>query len=167
MENWKDVKDYEGLYLVSDCGRVMSLPKVRVTKNRGMQHHDGKILKAGIVNGYQRVVLCKEGNKNFLVHRLVAENFIKNNDLSKQVNHIDGNKLNNMVENLEWCSPSENIQHAVKNGLKKDAKRVIDKQTCVEYNSIREAAKLNGLDGSHLRRMLIGEYANKTSLKII
>lgn len=94
-------------YLVSTYGRVKSL-KGKV-----------KILKPVLGRGYLRVDLSKDGKpKHFNVHQLVALAFIPNPNCKREVNHIDGNKLNNYVDNLEWCTQSENIQHAVATGLK-------------------------------------------------
>lgn len=106
-EIWKDIEGYEGLYQVSNLGRVRSLPR-RTTK--------GKILKTFIdYAGYEIVTLCNTNKKNpsckFRVHRLVAQAFITNPNELPQVNHIDGNKLNNSAENLEWVTAKENINH--------------------------------------------------------
>ena len=108
MEIWKDVIGYEGLYEVSNFGRVKSL----LLKNE-------RILRPRINgNGYLRVALRKNDiAKDFFIHRLVAFSFLENMEEKEFINHIDGNKKNNTVENLEWCNRSENIQHAIKNGL--------------------------------------------------
>ena len=107
MENWKKIKGYEN-YLVSDQGRVFNLKYKRfrkLSKNRG---------------GYLYVNLCKNGvRKSQKVQRLVANAFIPNPENKRTVNHIDGCKANNHVENLEWATYSENLQHAFDNGLKK------------------------------------------------
>ena len=109
-EEWRDVVGYEGLYQVSNFGRVKSFQKNKV-----------KILKSNLgIGGYLRVVLCKnEKKKNRFVHVLVAKAFITNPENKTQVNHRDGNKKNNHVSNLEWVTPKENIEHAFKNGLRK------------------------------------------------
>ena len=114
LEIWKDIKDYEGLYQVSNLGRVRSLPKV----DRLGRVHNGKI-KAQVNNGsgYLIVNLKHNGKQKMkTVHRLVAETFISNDDNLPEINHIDGNKVNNRVDNLEWCTRSENVKHAIKNG---------------------------------------------------
>lgn len=104
---WKDIKDYEGFYQISNYGDVKSL-------------RNNQILKAHITpKGYLRIQLNIDGfSKNFMVHRLVAEAFIKNHPEGKdQVNHKDTNKMNNFSGNLEWCNNSENQLHAYTNNL--------------------------------------------------
>ena len=106
-EIWRDICGYEGLYKVSNFGRVKSL-------------HFGreKLLKAGVSNtGYANVSLTKnKTKKNFHVHVLVAGAFLPNPEGKREVNHIDGDKTNNRVENLEWVTGSENTRHAIQNG---------------------------------------------------
>lgn len=98
---WKPIEDYERYYEISPVGVVRSLRKDILLKTEVMK------------SGYVRVCLCKDGyQKNFLLHRLVAKAFIPNVENYRCINHKDGNKRNNMVENLEWCSHSMNILHA-------------------------------------------------------
>ena len=105
MEIWKDIVGFNG-YEVSNLGRVRSF------------HKGGRILSPGLVSGYLQVNLYCGGKRNQMyVHRLVAETFIPNPESKSEVNHIDGNKSNNRVENLEWATPSENAQHAHDTGL--------------------------------------------------
>lgn len=101
-EIWKDIQGYEGLYQVSNLGRVKSLNYNRSGKER--------ILKYGTnTQGYLNVCLCvNKQRKMFAVHRLVAETFIANINNLPQVNHIDENKHNNCVSNLEWCTSKYN-----------------------------------------------------------
>ena len=105
--NWKPIKGYVGQYDVSDTGLVFS-------------HKTNRLLDCGLTtHGYRGVVLTNEHKSSFKhVHRLVAEAFIPNPDNLPQVNHKDGNRLNNRADNLEWCTGSENIQHAYDTGLK-------------------------------------------------
>lgn len=119
-EIWKPVKGYEGLYEVSDLGNIKSLRK-RVDSGKCHRTYPERILKAHPdPKGYMKVVLSdREHNSHICkVHRLVAEAFISNPDNLPQVNHIDGNKTNNALSNLEWCDQSKNMKHAFKLGLK-------------------------------------------------
>lgn len=100
VEQWKAVAGYEGLYEVSNHGRVKG-PK-------------GLIKPKVSNNGYARTELWKKGERwRPTIHRLVAQTFIENPENKPQVNHLDGNKLNNTVSNLEWCTAQENMLHAV------------------------------------------------------
>lgn len=110
-EIWKDIKGFEGIYQVSSSGLVRSRYS-KSGKSLCDEYHRLKLLKT--TNGYLKVLI---GRKNKTVHRLVAETFIENKNNCKQVNHINGNKQDNRVENLEWVSAKDNINHAVKNGL--------------------------------------------------
>ncbi len=139
METWKDVKGYEGIYQVSSHGRVKSLARV-VNDIFGEHMTEEIIMHPGKGKHYYHVRLCKNGAKETTsVHRLVAKTFIRNPDNKPCVNHIDGNKLNNHVENLEWVTYSENIQHAIRTGLKKPQKRKRQIEKVVE--------KVEGSDG--------------------
>ena len=102
---WKDIEGYEGLYQVSNDGKVRSLNYRQTGQKKKM-----KLLKNS--RGYMRVDLCKNGKvKTFKVHRLVAQTFIPNPQNKPQVNHIDENKANNCMWNLEWTTAKENINH--------------------------------------------------------
>jgi len=117
-ENWKKVEGCE-FYEVSDFGNVRSLDKP-VNGWNGVKTKTGRILKPGIRNGYKSIVLSDgDKQKNAHIHRLVAYAFIPNPQNKETVNHIDGNKLNNHVDNLEWATRSEQQQHAFRTGLYK------------------------------------------------
>ena len=143
-EEWKPIKGYEGLYEVSNMGRVKSLHRSK-----------GIILKQSIhTNGYMYAGLYKNGTRiSKRVHRLVATAFIRNPNNYDVVNHKDGNKKNNTVDNLEWCTRSYNIRHAYHNGLKSantSKKSVILYKRYGEYKSITEAAEALGVPMSTL-----------------
>lgn len=159
-EIWKDIQGYEGLYQVSNLGRVRSLDKiVQYAKNYedreviATHHFKGKILKQGVNSGYLGVVLAKNGSvKDFLVHRLVAQAFVHNDDPEHkiQVDHEDTNRRNNHADNLCWVTPRENqkrsIQkgtHAVCNPYK--TKQVRDVDTGKIYSSMTEAENKFGI----------------------
>ncbi|KEF40157.1 NUMOD4 motif/HNH endonuclease [Schinkia azotoformans MEV2011] len=114
-EVWKEVKGYEGLYEISNHGRVRSLDKVDYLGRK----YKSRIMKPQKNNkGYYQVIFTKDRKiKSHYVHRLVALAFLPNSDRKFQVNHIDGKKQNNSVENLEWVTQEENIQHAYDTGL--------------------------------------------------
>jgi hypothetical protein len=120
IERWKPVKGYEGLYEVSSLGRIKSLSK-RIDPGKCHRTYPEKLIKPGKDgNGYLRVVLSDVNHKSktHKLHRLVAEAFIPNPEKLPVVNHKDGNKANDRVDNLEWVSISDNLKHAYKNGLK-------------------------------------------------
>lgn len=129
-EIWKDIKGYERLYQISNYGNIKSLNYKRTGKEQ--------ILKQNINGrGYCYVnISINNKYKNILIHRAVAKTFIPTNNEKLDINHKDGNKQNNRVENLEWCSRSQNIQHAYNNGLKKGGKGMTYKKRCelaIEY----------------------------------
>jgi len=117
-EIWKDIPEYEDFYQVSTKGRVRSLNTPHKVWY-GSYIKKGRILKADISrSGYKRVTFSKYGiTKRFCVHKLVLLTFVPNPENKPQGNHLDGNKLNNCLENLEWCTESENATHAQKTGL--------------------------------------------------
>lgn len=114
-EIWKDIKGYEGIYQVSNIGRVRSFD--RYTRGLKKMFKPGCIRKPFDTTGYESVALSNSGDKTFMVHRLVADAFIPNPKGLPCVNHIDGNKKNNVVSNLEWVTYSENTRHAIRIGL--------------------------------------------------
>ena len=112
-EEFRDIKDYEGLYQVSNFGRVKSLARYRQIGNRACYYKE-KILTAYISNGYYRLELYKNNvGINYSIHCLVAEAFIPNPQNKLTVNHEDGNKLNNFIWNLKWMTSKEQTNHSI------------------------------------------------------
>ena len=117
QEIWKDIKGYEGLYQISNLGNVKSIRYFNHANNKAYTRN--RLLKTSKTEkGYLRVELYKKGKgKKIRVHRLVAETFLPNLYNFKEINHKDGNKQNNCVDNLEWCTHSYNMREACKLGL--------------------------------------------------
>lgn len=116
-EIWKPIPNYEGLYEVSNMGRVKSLGKTVLRKGVYVHYH-GKIISQNIVKGYMQVMLSKNSKRvNTKVHRLVAIAFIPNDDPVNKttVNHKNEDKLDNRVENLEWMSIADNTNYGTRN----------------------------------------------------
>lgn len=151
-EIWKPIQEYEGLYEISNTGKVKSLIK-------------GRLLKpANHVKGYLFTTLTKDGkHSRFYIHRLVASAFLGSESSNKEVNHIDGNKKNNCVENLEWCTGIENKEHAYRTG-----KRPTMAQVPVEmfsdsgvllnvFPSMNEAARVTGVHSGRISSCCSGK----------
>jgi len=150
MEVWKKITGFEN-YEVSDLGNVKS----------SQPNKKERFLKLRISRfGYARVMLQQNNiKKEVLVHRLVALHFIENTLNKEQVNHIDCNKLNNKVSNLEWCNQSENMIHSLNNGRNKKAREIIrgiDTEFVV-YKSIKEASIDNNVSTASIHQCLKGK----------
>lgn len=140
-EVWKPIKDFEGYYEVSNKGRIKSL-KRNIILNQG-----------NITRGYLGVSLAKEGiHYSKRVHKLVAQAFMPNPANKPSINHINGNKKDNRVENLEWCTPGENMQHAQKcNLLYKGKKKIYCLEDNKIYESMQEVAKDFNVDNGQVK----------------
>lgn len=158
-EKWKDICGYEGLYQVSNTGKVKSL-------NNRSNHKSAKLLIQSVnKGGYERVYLYKNRKRKcYLVHRLVADAFIPNILNKKEVNHIDCNKLNNNVTNLEWCTRHENHIHKCLNGLNKtqqaievNEKPIILVNNGTRYRSMMDACRKLNLSVANVSRVCNGK----------
>lgn len=153
-EIWKSIKDYEGLYEISNLGRVKKLS----TKHKVKTYTTRFVKISGGYNEYQSVNLS---NKAYLLHRLIGQSFIPNPENLPQINHINGIKSDNSIENLEWCTSSYNNKHAFRTGLNKGSalgkfgkdhatsvsvKRIsLTGDVLATYGSIREASRATGI----------------------
>ena len=120
-EQWKPIIGYEGFYEISNYGKIRSLTRQNGNGGRTIREVP-KILKLSkTTTGYWKInIKLKRKRNSYKVHRLVLFTFIGNPPLGKEIaNHKDGNRLNNYVDNLEWCSQRENVLHAIKTGLKR------------------------------------------------
>ncbi len=161
-EIWKDIKGYEGLYQVSNLGRIKSLAR-EYSVNKGKRYIGERIknLRKDSRGHYLLVDLSKNGkSKTLLVHRIVAEHFINNPNNLTQVNHKDEDKTNNNVENLEWCDGKYNQNYGTlpkrrNEKLKhiKHEKKVICIEDKIIFNSIKEAGKYYNIETGNISRV--------------
>lgn len=141
MEIWKDVVGYEDFYEVSNLGNVRRKPK--------------NLKQSVSPYGYKTLSLSKNGDcKTKMVHRLVAEAFLDNPEEKKQVNHKDCNKVNNHVDNLEWVTLQENIDHAVANDRQRDQKGEGNNMSKLTEEDVRLIKRLleNGLTAYQIHK---------------
>lgn len=127
IEMWKDIDGFVGIYQISNFGRVKSLSrKIKNGRNSFFISKEKFLKFRKNKKGYLQVNLSKDGKDYFKgLHQIVADNFIDKEDSSYEVNHIDGDKTNNCLNNLEWVSHKDNMIHAVKHGLLKYDKEIL------------------------------------------
>lgn len=133
MENWRSVVGYEDYFMISDKGRLYSKRSDRILKQSISKN--GYYTVATRIGGRKGLAVC------FKIHRLVAEAFLNYTEDKPQVNHKDGNKLNNLLENLEWVSQSENALHAHATGLSVNAKKEENKNSKLTEEIVRQIRK--------------------------
>ena len=165
MEIWKEVKGFEGIYQVSDFGRVKSLERKSLVRGGAYKTVKTKIIKNSLDNkGYQRVNLCHKGEKKtILVHRLVCLMFLENPKNKRTVNHKNGIPTDNRLTNLEWATDKENMDHSryILNNTYND-REIKNKYTGEVYKSLRFVMDKTPFSKSHLCAMLNGKYPNKS-----
>lgn len=150
-EEWGPITEYEGLYEVSNLGRVRNVKTNKL------------VMQSVVVSGYKRVTLYKENKpKTKLVHRLVAGTFLPNPNNLTVVNHKDGNKLNNIVTNLEWCTQSYNTSYHYNGHIAKSiptSKYIVlkisqDGSSITKYHNILGAARANNIEYNKLKKII-------------
>lgn len=185
-EIWKDINGFEGVYIISNIGRIASLHGVR----RGISDKPRILKGCHSKNGYILVALHNKNKIQYeTIHRLVASHFIPNPDNKPEIDHINTIRSDNRVDNLRWVTRSENCRNPItqkrmsirakrtpKEVLLKrlpdftgcenhpTQKKIIDIATGVIYKSVSAAARENGLKISTLSAMLIGQNPNRTKL---
>lgn len=150
---WRDIKGYEGIYKINKYGDVISLTRLIVSSFGKVVLNEVLLKPLANHKGYFQVVLSKNGkSKTKTVHRLVAETFVPNPDNKETVNHIDGVKTNNNVENLEWCTNQENIIHAHKNNLTNPCKGESNSSAKLKEQDVHLIRKVHK-DGESIRKI--------------
>jgi hypothetical protein len=177
-EIWKPIDGYEGVYEISSLGNVR---RIQYFDAASEAHHKSNLfvpMKTYVTkSGYKRIKLSKNGNeKHLVIHRLVAKAFIDNPNKYKIVNHKDLDKLNNSVDNLEWCTQKQNVQHALIslppnswNQNKDKAKQVgqydLDGNLIAIYASAREAERQTNCSQSHISNCCNGKQKKHKGFK--
>ena len=166
-EEWRDIKGYEGLYQVSNIGRVKSLERIFIDKRGHRQHIKERVLKPSITRGYLQVILYNSSKKNFFVHRLVCEAFHENPENKLQVNHINEDKADNRACNLEWVTAKENLTHGtrpariakanVKNKSKPVGQYTTDGVLVKVWHSVNEVQRKLGFSSGNISEVARGK----------
>jgi hypothetical protein len=162
MEEWVAVEDYEGLYEVSNLGKVRSIARKITYSDGRVYNYSSKILSVNFCGKYKLpyVHLYKESKRESrLLHRVVAKAFIPNSDNKTDVNHIDGDRKNNASSNLEWTTRLENMQHGFETGL-------INNTGINHGNNIYSEDQIQEVVNMIFLGYKQGEISNKTKVKI-
>lgn len=158
-EKWKDIKGYEGLYQVSSFGRIKTISHWQTYSNGDRHFYNERVRTPGVgPTGYLSIRLGSKGREAG-VHRIVAEAFLTRVPGKNDVNHIDGNKSNNRVDNLEWVDRKENMQHC-REVLKKKTGKTKVPVLCIEtretFESLSDASTIKNINLAHLCQVVNG-----------
>lgn len=165
MKQWAYVPDYYPSYQICSDGTVKSLKRQIKLKDGTLRWISERFLKPkNNGTGYQFVTLSKDGQtKNFYVHRLVASAFVENPENLPYVNHVDGNPINNIADNLEWVTHRQNVQHGYNTGLNTNkgashgfAVGVIDNELGMKFDTVKDWAEARGINYNSGRNVLNG-----------
>lgn len=160
MEVWKDIDGFKGIYEVSNYGRIRTHKDRTIYTVQGKRRLKQKYLKSDKRHpNYEKVTLHKEGKRfDFYVHRLVAAAFLKPVDGLDQINHLDGNKRNNHISNLEWSNNSLNAIHAFDNGLHTSIVGVklkcLSDNVKMSFNTVKDANTFLGRSTGYIHRRI-------------
>jgi len=182
FEQWRDIPSFIGILQASNMGRIKRLPRYRNTKNGSRAYMPEKILAQTISNyGYYKICISIDNKVHHLsVHRLIAEAFVPNLNIQYQINHINGVKTDNSIENLEWVSCTENIRHAHATGLsavqpkgkanklsKKLYQYDLNDNLIKEWSGIREVCRELNIDRANMNRHLNGKVKTLKNSKFL
>lgn len=161
-EIWKDIPFAKGYYQVSNLGRVRSISRT-VNSKQSTRKTKGQFLKQNLSSGYPIVTLSFNGlRKSVRVHRLVAEAFLPNPTNKRTINHIDENKINNRIENLEWATDKENANHGDRTeksslGRYKPVEQLsLDGELINSFDSIKSASMTTGIASQKISATAMG-----------
>lgn len=170
MESWIKINKTNNRYSVSNLGNIRKNSEVIDRSNGRRQLINQKIIQTALnQHGYLKVRcrISKGTTKNFTIHRIVAEAFIQNPENKSQINHINGIKTDNRVENLEWCTPKENIDHAWDTGLSIATKKTKIKSGKLVFDSIKDCANHFNIDRNTITKAIKrGYFKNKKHIVI-